>query len=49
MRKFFLLGFDLLVYGGFGLFLISRVVEMPPELKSRLLSESWKLISRMTG
>ncbi len=49
MRKWILLGFDMAVFGGFGLFLVSRVVEMPPELKERLLSESWKLISRMAG
>lgn len=47
MRKMILIVFDAVVYGGFGLFLVAQVFAMPNALKERLLSESWKFISRM--
>jgi len=49
MRKLILIAFDTAVYGGFGLFLIAQVFAMPGELKERLLSESWKFITRMVS
>lgn len=47
MRKLVVIAFDAAVYGGFGLFLVAQVFAMPGELKERLLSESWKFISKM--
>jgi len=49
MRKMILIAFDAAVYGGFGLFLIAQVFAMPGEMKERLLSESWKLITKIVS
>ncbi len=49
MRKYLMMSFDVAVYGGFGLFLTAQVWAMPTELKERLVTFSWALLSALVG